>query len=57
MKELRLTDKDGNDITLAFLKVEGEDFVVTYDLPIVLYLGSISLLDDKETRMKKMEEL
>ncbi len=55
MKELMVRDINGVILSKHSINVDGDDFVLTYDIPVFAHIGDISLIDDEETRKAKEE--
>ena len=56
MKELKVFTADGSTVLLCKLDVEGSDMEFLFKVPSLAILGGVSLLDDEETRRRKLQE-
>ena len=56
MKELKIRDKDGQDIGIFMVNVEGDDFAVEFPIPLLVALKSITLESKEKDKEKKMPD-
>ncbi len=55
MKVLMVRDMNGNILLQSLIDVDGDEFIHSFTMPMIVYLKEISLLDDEETRKAKEE--